>query len=230
MSHFLNTERFLLFGDLHLNSKELAIACEEAGVDSILFHLNQDLVGGIRFAGLEIEEDSIRDALSVLKVPTGIAIGDSRALQVDDWEAIARMGFSFVNMYAHQLPIFVWDDPRIAKVVSIGPGYILEQVKALSELDSVSAIVAALTPNQGIGQPFTMLDGTTLKLITKLSCKSVFLPTQRKIRPQDLNSIRKMGCNGLLLTTTVYGETLQSCRDKISRYRAETVTSQVEPA
>ena len=190
MNNFLTTEKFLLFGDLHLNSRELAIACEEAGVDSILFHLNQDLGGGIRFGGLEIEQDSIRDSLSVLKIPTGIAIGDTRVLRGDDWEAIARMGFSYVNMYAHQLPMFVWDDPRITKMVSIGPGYILEQVKALSELDSVAAVVAALTPHQGVGQPFTMLDGTTLKLITNLSSKPVFVPTQRTIRPQDLHSMR----------------------------------------
>ena len=166
----------------------------------------------------------------MLKIPTGIAIGDTRVLRGDDWEAIARMGFSYVNMYAHQLPMFVWDDPRITKMVSIGPGYILEQVKALSELDSVAAVVAALTPHQGVGQPFTMLDGTTLKLITNLSSKPVFVPTQRTIRPQDLHSMRKLGCRGLLLTTTVYGETPQSCRDKISSYRAESVTSQMPSA
>lgn len=224
MSHFLNTEKFLLFGDLHQNSNELAIACEEAGVDAVLFHLNQDLGGGVRFAGLEIEEDMIKDSLSVLKVPAGIAIGDTRALSPDDWERIASMGFAFVNMFAHQLPIFVWDDPRMTKVVSIGPGYILEQVKALSELDSVSAIVAALTPNQSAGQPFTMLDGTTLKLIAKLSCKPVFVPTQKSIMPRDLVSIRNMGCNGLLITTTAYGDTAQSCKEKISNYKAETLT------
>jgi hypothetical protein len=213
-----------------MNSRELAVACEEAGADSIIFHLNQDLGGGVRFAGLEIEEDSIRDSLSVIKIPAGIAIGDTRALQEDDWEAIAKIGFSFVNMFAHQLPIFVWDDPRMAKVVSIGPGYMLEQVKGVSELESVSALVAALTPNQGTGMPFTMLDGTTLKLITKLCCKPVFVPTQRNIRPQDVGSIRKMGGNGLLITTTVYGDTPQSCREKISNYRAETVTSQMDLA
>lgn len=219
----------MLFGDLHLNSRALAIACEEAGVDSIIFHLNQDQGGGVRFAGLEIEEDSIRDSLSVLKIPSGIAIGDTRALQADDWEVIARMGFSFVNMFAHQLPIFVWDDPRIAKIVSIGPGYILEQVKALSEIESVSAIVAALTPNQGMGQPFTMLDGTTLKLISKLSCKRVFVPTLRNIRPRDIGSVRRLGCSGLLLTSTVYGDTAESCRENISRYKMESITK-LEPA
>jgi len=216
---FTSQGKFLLFGDLHLNSRDFAIACEDAGVDAVIFHLNQDVGGGVRFAGLEIEEDSIKDSLSVLKIPAGISIGDTRALLYDDWEAIAKMGFSFVNMFAHQLPSFVWDDQRFEKLVSIGPGYILEQVKALSEFDSVSGIVAALTPNQGIGLPFTMLDGTTLKLVTKLSSKPVFLPTQRDIRPQDLKRLRDLGSSGLLLTSTVYGDSVDSCKEKISRFR-----------
>ena len=222
MSHLFSSRRkFMLFGDLHLNSRDYAIACEEAGVDSVLFHLNQDVGGGVRFAGLEIEEDSIRDSLSVLKIPAGIAIGDTRSLLYEDWEAIARMGFSFVNMFAHQLPTFVWDDQRFAKLVSIGPGYILEQVKTLSEFDSVSGIVAALAPSQGLGLPFTMLDGTTLKLVTKLSSKPVYLPTQRGIRPQDVKLLRELGCDGLLLTSTVYGDSVESCKLNVARFREE---------
>ncbi|MDG6905310.1 MAG: hypothetical protein JRN20_05935 [Nitrososphaerota archaeon] len=204
-----------------MNSREYAIACEEAGADSVLFHLNQDSGGGVRFAGLEIEEDAIKDSLSVLKIPSGISIGDTRGLLYEDWEAITRLGFSFVNMYAHQLPTFVWEDRRFEKIISIGPGYILEQVKALSEFESVSAIVASLTPNQGIGLPFTMLDGTTLKLIARLSSKPVYVPTQRGIRPSDVKLLEDLGCDGLLISNTVYGENIESCKSNIRRFREE---------
>jgi hypothetical protein len=231
LSRFFEPGRFLLFGDLHLNSREYAVACEEAGADSVVFHLNQDMGGGLRFAGLEIEEDSIKDALSVLKIPAGISIGDTRALLSDDWDLISKMGFSFVNMFAHQLPTFVWKDSSLEKIVSVGPGYILEQVEALSEFDSVSAIVAALTPNQGLGLPFTMLDGTTLKLVSRLSSKPVFVPTQRFIRIEDVKLLQELGCSGLLLSSTVYGENLDTCRERISSYRAEisNLTPEISP-
>ncbi len=215
------SRKFLLFGDLHLNSRDFAVACEESGADCVIFHLNQDVGGGVRFAGLEIEEDSIRDSLSVLKIPAGISIGDTRIMLEEDWQAIARMGFSFVNMLAHQLPSFIWEDSTMEKIVSVGPGYILEQVKTLSEFDSVSAVVAALTPNQGIGLPFTMLDGTTLKLVTRLSSKPVFVPTQRDIRLQDLKLLRELGCSGLLATSTVYGQSVDSCKEKITQFSTE---------
>jgi hypothetical protein len=221
----LDPQSFLLFGDLHLNSREFAVACEEAGADYVLFHLNQDVGGGARFAGLEIEEESIKDSLSVLKIPAGIAIGDTRPLLKDDWDAIAKIGFSFVNMFAHQLPTFVWNDSRFKKVVSIGPGYILEQVRALSEFESVSGIVAALTPNQGAGLPFTLLDGTTLKLITNLAAKPVYVPTQRYIAPTDLKLLRELGCRGILLSSTVYGDDVAGCREKVSQYRSQIFSS-----
>ncbi|MCL5067441.1 MAG: hypothetical protein M1368_03700, partial [Thaumarchaeota archaeon] len=64
----------------------LAIACEESGTDAVIFHLNQDSLSGGRFGGLELEEDSIKDALSMLKVPAGISIGDARQLLEDEWE------------------------------------------------------------------------------------------------------------------------------------------------
>lgn len=222
LSHLFESRRkFLLIGDLHVNSREYATACEEAGADSVLFHLNQDSGGGVRFAGLEIEEDAIKDSLSVLKIPSGISIGDTRGLLYEDWEAIARLGFSFVNMYAHHLPTFVWEDQRFEKIVSIGPGYILEQVKALSEFESVSAIVASLTPSQGTGLPFTMLDGTTLKLVTRLSSKPVYVPTQRGIRHSDVKLLKDLGCDGLLVSNTVYGDNVESCKSNIQRFREE---------
>ena len=202
-----------------MNNRQFAIACEEGGTDAVIFHLNQDSLSGGRFGGPELEEDSIKDALSVLKAPVGISIGDARQLLEDEWETIVSLGFSFVNMYAHHLPSFIWRDSRIEKIVSIGPGYILEQVKALSEFEKISGLVAALTPNQDMGMPLTLLDLTTLKLISRLSIKPVYVPTQRKILPQDLALLGEQGCRGLLITSTAYGDTEQSCREQIVRYK-----------
>ncbi|MDG6907882.1 MAG: hypothetical protein JRN20_19095 [Nitrososphaerota archaeon] len=218
---FPSQQDFTLFGDLHVNDKHYAVCCEEAGADAVLFHLSQDSLHGGRFGGLELEEGSLRDAISVLKIPAGISIGDSRPLLPEEWESVVSLGFAFVNMYAHHLPSFIWLDSRIDKLVSIGPGYILEQVKALSEFDKISGILAALTPNQGIGMPLTLLDVTTLRVISRLSSRPIFVPTQRKIRPQDINLLKEQGCRGLFVSSIVYGETEQSCRDQIALFRSE---------
>jgi hypothetical protein len=184
-----------------------------------MLHLNQDAPGGARFGGLDIEEESIKDGLSFLKIPAGLSIGDGRTLLGSEWEKIVGLGFSFVNMYAHQMPSFIWEDSRISKAVSIGPGYILEQVKALSEFPNTSALVAALTPNQGVGLPLTVFDITTLSLITKLSSKPVLVPTQRAITQSDAGLLRDLHCMGLLISSVVYGETVENCKDVLMQYR-----------
>ena len=212
--------------DLHANSAQYAAATEEAGADAVMLHLSQDAPGGARFGGIELEEDSIRDALSVIRIPSGISIGDGRALLSTDWESVLDMGFSFVNMYAHHMPSFVWLDSRISKSISIGPGYILEQVKALSEFPETSVLVAALTPAQGIGLPLTLFDIATIRLITKLSSKPVLVPTQRSITINDIGLLKSLGCRGLLISSVVYGESVESCKDNLARYREGLLTPQ----
>jgi len=219
---FATSDSFLIFCDLHLNSDQFAAAGEEAGADGVMLHLNQDSPHGGRFGGIEIEEESIKQALSVLKIPAGLSIGESRILLEDDWEAIVNLGFSFVNMYAHHLPTFIWEDSRISKVVSIGPGYVFEQIRSLSELEGTSAIVAALAPASGIGMPLTVFDVTTVGLIAKLSSKPVLMPTQRSIRPKDIPFLMKNGCRGLLVSSLVYGEHVEELKEKVSAFRAVT--------
>ncbi len=85
--------KFLIFGDLHANLKPFA-ACEEAGADAITLHLKENSAPG-RFGWLEIEEDSIKECLSAVKIPVGISIGDSRPLVKDECEICASLGFSF---------------------------------------------------------------------------------------------------------------------------------------
>ncbi|MHB8699886.1 MAG: hypothetical protein ACYC7D_02580 [Nitrososphaerales archaeon] len=218
---FSSNDRFLLIGDLHVNSAQFAVACEESGADAVLLHLNQDAHGGARFGGWEIEEQSIKDTFSVLKIPAGISIGDNRIMMASDWEAVVNVGFSFVNMFAHQLPTFVWDDTRISKVVSIGPGYLFEQVRAIADFQSTSGIIASLTPNQLVGLPLTLLDLTTLGLITKLSQKPVLMPTQRQIRPEDIDTLRSQGCRGIIVSNVVYGESSEGCRDQMGLFRKQ---------
>ncbi len=214
-----NQGRFRFFGDLHANLSQFGVACEEAGADAIVLHLNENSAQG-RFGGLEIEEQSIKDCLSVIKIPAGISIGDSRPLVRDEWEMCVSLGISFVNMFAHQLPTFVWKDSRVEKLISIGPGYILEQVKTLSEFDGVSAILASLTPTHGYGLPLTLFDVATLKLITLLSKREVLYPTQRTIRPDDILILRDYGCSGLLVSNSVYGSTPESCKEAILSMRS----------
>jgi hypothetical protein len=200
-------EDFVILGDLGANSAELAVACEEAGASGVVLHLNETPSHGLRFGGLEIELDSLKECLSILRIPAGISIGDSRPLLREEWETCVALGFSFVNMFAHHMPTFVWKDERIAKFVSIASGYILEQVKAISEFPEVEGLVSCLTPATGYGLSLNLFDVATLRLISGLSKKPVLYSAQRKIRPEDISILFEQGCRGLLVMPSIFGAT-----------------------
>ncbi len=136
------------------------------------------------------------------------------------WERIVGGGFSFVDMYAHQMPLFVLNDSRIRKVVAISTGYILEQVRSLSETEGVEGIEVAIVPLQARGSPFTVLDLATLNLISKLSKKSVLLRTQKKVGVAELPRIINLGVRGLIIDPCVLVGPEEAYRDEVASFSA----------
>jgi hypothetical protein len=186
------------------NSLEYAAAAEEAGVSALVVGIEKtELAFPGLFAGFDAQEQVIQGILSTVSTPVGISIGEARPLSRETWERIMGRGFSFVNMYAHQMPLFVLNDSRINKFVSIGPGYMLEQVRAISEMEQVVALEAAIVSSQAKLYPFGLLDLSTLSLISKLTTKPVFLRTQKKVVPSDIPLILKSGVRGLTLDPSI---------------------------
>jgi hypothetical protein len=222
---FSETKKFHLLIDLHSNSKEFASAAQEAGADAVILHLNESPAQGARFGGLEIEEDSIKECLSDSKLPIGLTIGDARQLSNEEWEKCVGLGFSFANMFAHHMPTFVWKDDRISKLISFGPGYILEQIRTLSEFREFSAYIASFTPVQGIGLNLSVLDVTTLKLIVGLVKKPVLFPTLRMVRKEDVGILRSLGVRGIILNNVTYGNSVDALRETVQSFKEAIASS-----
>ncbi|MGI0079890.1 MAG: hypothetical protein ACRECH_09720, partial [Nitrososphaerales archaeon] len=83
----------------------------------------------------------------------------------------------------------------------------------------VTGVLASLTPSHGHEPSMTLFDVATLKLITSLSKKPVFYPTQGSIRPEDVQILSEQGCKGLLVSTSTYGSTIETCKERISSFR-----------
>lgn len=186
------------------NTTEYSVAAQEAGADAVVVSVNktENAFPGL-FADFEYQEKEIAEAISVLNVPVGIAIGDAKPLAREMWEKIAGHPFSFVSMFAHHMPLFVLEDSRIEKFVSVGPGYMLEQVKSISQFDQVGAIEAALISAQARSNPLNLLDLSTIRLIAGLSAKPVFLRTQKRTGAGDTQLFQSAGVRGLVLDSAV---------------------------
>ena len=127
--------------------------------------------------------------------------------------------FSFVEMYAHQMPTFILEDERVKKISAIATGYILEQVKQLSSMDGISAVDVATVPHQMRGAPFSVLDYATLGVITKLSTKPVLLRTQKRITRVDALKVVGLGVKGLVIDPCILSGTDEAYKDEIASLR-----------
>src|SRR5271157_3996504 len=139
LSRLLNQAQAPLMAILPHNTSEYAEAAQQGGADAMILGIDktESMFPGL-FGSFDLQEDSILGIVSTSSIPVGISIGDSRPLTPDGWERIVSKPFSFVNMFAHHMPPFVLSDTRIDKLVSIGSGYMLEQVKSISEIDGVT--------------------------------------------------------------------------------------------
>jgi hypothetical protein len=190
---------YTVIANLPKNSVSLALQAEQAGADAIMLNVDGDDASYPgHFGSYDLHDVYINDALSTVSLPCGIGIGSSKPLTEDYWERIMSTQFSFVEMYAHQMPLFVLSDTRVKKIVAIATGYILEQVKELSRLDGVEALDVAIVPPQARGNPFSALDFSTLHLISELSARPLLLRTQKKLTAGDLARVLKLGVKGLV--------------------------------
>ncbi len=212
--------RYLVIANLPKNSAPLAVQAEQAGVDAVMLNIEGE-EGGYpgHFGSYELHEANINDVVSVLAIPCGIFIGGAKPPTPKYWESIVSKEFSFVDMYAHQMPLFAQTDKRVRKILAISSGYILEQVRALSEMDGTDAIEVAIVPPKARGDPLTALDFATLKLITELSTKPILLRAQKKIVPLEISSVIDLGVRGLVIDPCILSGAEEAYRDEIAGFQ-----------
>ena len=216
----LSEKKFLFLAALLANRADLATAAEEGGADALVVSIGASEFGANRFGNFEVEEEGIRAVTSTVNIPVGLYLGDNPHLDAEEWEKIVDANIDFLIMFAHQMPILVLSDERVAKLAAIGPGYVIEQVRALSKDPNIDALVAALTPSQAVAQDMTALDLGTLRLLVELSEKPVLNLLQKIVESRFLQFIVGTGCRGVILNPLTLGSSVESVKMVLKDYRS----------
>jgi len=213
-----------LITTLPQNNSEYAAVAAGAGANAIMvgIDMTDTTLPGL-FGSFDLMEDSIDSILSTTTIPVGISIGDSRPLIEENWERIVSKQFSFVNMFAHHMPPFVLEDDRIEKLISVGSGYMLEQVKSVSEIDGVTALEAAIVAPQGRNHIFSALDLATLSVLANLSSKPLFMRTQKRMGARDVRSVMRSGIRGISVDAASLEPGIEAYRDAITTFRSQVI-------
>jgi hypothetical protein len=219
LSKVLNTMESPLVAILPQNNEDYAHAAIDGGADAIIIGIDktESSFPGL-FGSFDLQEDAISSILSTSSVPVGISIGDSRPLTPGSWERVASRPFGFVNMYAHHMPPFVLQDERVEKLVTIGSGYMVEQIRSMSEMPQVSAFEAAIVSPQGRTQVFSVLDLATLRMISKLSSKPMILRAQKRLEGSDIKTVISEGLKGIALDPSALEAGVEAYKDAMTCY------------
>ena len=208
---------YTVIARLPKNSTSLAVQAVEGGADAVMLNVEGDESSSPNHYGsYDLHDVYINDVISTVSVPCGIFVGGARLLTEEYWERIMSSSFSFVEMYAHQMPTFVLADSRVKKITAIATGYILEQVRQLSEIDGVEAMDVATVPHQLRGAPFSALDYATLGLIARLSSRPVLLRTQKKLTRSDIAGAVALGVRGLVVDPCILSGTDEAYKDEVA--------------
>jgi hypothetical protein len=208
---------YSLIASLPKNSTSLATQAVEGGADAVMLNIDGDEGSSpSHFGSYDLHDVYINDVISVLSVPCGIFIGGGKVLTQQYWERVMSSPFSFVEMYAHQMPNFVLADSRVKKLSSIATGYIIEQVRQISQIEEVEAIDVATVPRSAQGAPFTVLDFATLGVITRLSEKPVLLRTQKLLARADVPRVVALGVKGLVVDPCILSGADEAYKDEIA--------------
>lgn len=220
---------YILVACLPKNSLNLATKAEEAGCDAVLLCVDGDETSYPgHYGSYDLHDIYIRDIVSTVSIPCGIMIGNSRQPTKEYWEKIMENNFSFVEMYAHTMPLFLLNDSRVKKFAAISTGYMIEQVKHISRMDGIDAIDIATTPPQLRGNLFSVLDYATLELISEISRKPVFLRTQKKISREEILKVVAAGIKGIVIDPCILSGTDETYREEIESLSPRRAKSEQE--
>ncbi|MGD0146712.1 MAG: hypothetical protein ABSB53_07680 [Nitrososphaerales archaeon] len=208
---------YMVIASLPKNSSSLAVKAEEAGADAVMLNIEGD-EGSTQshYGSYDLHDVYINDAISTVSVPCGLFVGGGRYLTEEYWERIMSSSFGFVEMFAHQMPLFVLSDTRVKKICAISTGYILEQVSQLSRMEGVGAVDVATVPLQARGTPFSVLDYATLGVISRLSTKPLLLRTQKRLARSDIRKVVELGVKGLIADPCIFSGADETYKDELA--------------
>jgi hypothetical protein len=217
-SDIMNSKRMTLIVSIPDNSEEMARACADNGADAVKVHINvQHAVSGRKFGNLEDERPRLEKVLSV-GLPVGIVPGENLWLDVDEVREMAQMGFDYIDVFAHFMPAHLLAVEGIGKEVAVGTNYSLAAIRSFDVLP-VDAVDAAIIGPEGYRKPLSVDDLTRYRAIVEATVKPVVVPTDRTIRPEDVESLAMIGVKGLMIGVASVGTSLSSIEGSVREFR-----------
>ena len=220
----IDRRKFLLVVSLPSNDLELAKAALEGGADAVKVHCNVwHRASGHTFGTYEENKDFLKALIDLCgDVPVGLVPGTAEAFITEaELRELKEMGLDFISAYSHNLPCFAMDHPGVTAVVAMGADDGDSVLDAVCDSD-IAVLEASVVRGEEYGRDLTCADLLRYSSIVKRTGKPCMIPTQKKIRPEDVKHLYRAGCKALMIGAIVFGQnpTPEELRNVTAAYRA----------
>ena len=219
----MSDRKFVLVVSLPSNNLELAKAALEGGADAVKVHCNVwHRASGHTFGTYQENKSFLQDLIRLCgNVPVGLVPGTAEAFITEtELQELKEMGLDFISAYSHNLPCFAMDHPGVTAAVAIGADDGESVQDAVRDSD-IAVLEASVVPGEAYGRDLTCCDILRYGSIVKRTGKPCMVPTQKKIRPEDVKHLYRAGCRALMIGAIVFGQdpTPEQLREITAAYR-----------
>ena len=188
------------------NSVEEALAAEAGGADAIKVHSNvTHHATGLTFGTLEQEEPRLRAIVEAVKIPVGLVPGETLDLTLDFFRRVHDIGMDMVDAFAQFMPALIYKAEGVDLAAATDSTYAWDEIQAVASLPWVDAIECAKVPTAEYGTYLSWRDVAYYAHLTRLLHKPIIIPTQRKIRLDDIPALLSVGVKNIMIGAIVTG-------------------------
>jgi hypothetical protein len=138
-------------------------------------------------------------------IPVGLVPGETLDLTHDSFERVHDIGMDMVDAFAQFMPALIYRVEGVDLAAATDSTYTWDEIQAVASLPWVEAIECAKVPTAEYGTYLSWRDLAYYAGLTRLLHKPIIVPTQRKIRLEDVPALLSVGVKNIMIGAIVTG-------------------------
>lgn len=213
----LATRKKLLVVSLPENSFEYAKIAVDSGADAVKLHINvQHRATKKIHSTWKNTKEVVKKIHAELDCYIGMVPGAEFMASEDELSDMKSSGVSFLDVYVDFAPLYLLKSD-LYKILALNHTYQLNTVEGLSAIGADSVEVS-IVPPEFYHKNLTAIDLLNYRQILSRSKLPAFVPTEKRIKTTEIQTLFNMGFKGMIIGPVVTGTDIDTFGIKIKEY------------
>lgn len=216
----LKNSKMTLVVSLPENSYEMAKVAYESGAQALKMHINvHHRASGNDFGNFQSGKELFKRILEEFNVPLGIVPGGEEAFATkEEMQQLEDMGVDFYSAYYHHLPANIANTKKLTRMVAIDSNYNDIILRGINN-SAMEVLEASIMPGETYGQPLCFKDLMQYSAIAASISKPVLVPTQKKIKPEEVKLLHEVGVKAIMIGAVVTTKDIENLKRVTAEFR-----------